>query len=105
MKEELMKKATTEHMTPEQRAEAGVLAALPEDQINSRDLPEQKDWSGAQRGALFHAALKLDAHRRRRFRTEALSNAQAERIASSRMDPRHGRLNDLLDDVDVRSEH
>ena len=104
MKEELMKTATSEQLTPEQRAETDVLAALPEDQINTRDRPEQKDGSGAQRGALFHPALKLDAHRRRRFRTEALSNAQAERIASSRMDPRHDRLYELLDDVDVRRE-
>lgn len=34
---------------------------------------------------------------RRRFLTAALSEEEAERIASSRMDPRHDHLNKLLD--------
>jgi hypothetical protein len=34
---------------------------------------------------------------RRRFRTAELSDEEAERIASSRMDPRHDHLNQLLD--------
>jgi hypothetical protein len=34
---------------------------------------------------------------RRRFQTAELSDEEAERIASSRMDPRHDHLNNLLD--------
>jgi hypothetical protein len=34
---------------------------------------------------------------RRRFRTAELSDGEAERIASSRMDSRHDHLNELLD--------
>ncbi len=34
---------------------------------------------------------------RRRFRTAELSDEEAERIASSRMDSRHDHLNELLD--------
>jgi hypothetical protein len=34
---------------------------------------------------------------RRRFLTAGLSDEEAERIASSRMDPRHDHLNKLLD--------
>ncbi len=34
---------------------------------------------------------------RRRFYTAELSDAEAERIASSHMDPRHGPLDELLD--------
>ena len=34
---------------------------------------------------------------RRRFRTAELSDEEAERIAASRMDPRHDHLNTLLD--------
>ena len=34
---------------------------------------------------------------RRRFRTAELSDAEVEQIASARMDPRHDRLNALLD--------
>jgi hypothetical protein len=41
-----MNKAISEHLTPEQRAEIDALAALPEDQIKTGDIPEQRDWSG-----------------------------------------------------------
>jgi uncharacterized protein (DUF4415 family) len=65
-KGELMKKAISEHLTPEQRSEIDTLAALPEDQIKTGDIPEQRDWSGARRGALFRPVkqqitLRLDA--------------------------------------------
>ena len=61
-----MKKAISDPLTPEQRAETDALAALSEDQINTRDIPEQRDWSGARRGALFRPVkrqitLRLDA--------------------------------------------
>jgi uncharacterized protein (DUF4415 family) len=61
-----MKKAISDHLTPEQQAELKALAALPEDQINTRDIPEQRDWSGARRGVLFRPVkqqitLRLDA--------------------------------------------
>jgi uncharacterized protein (DUF4415 family) len=61
-----MKKAISDHLTPEQRAELRALAALPEDQINTRDIPEQRDWSDARRGVLFRPVkqqitLRLDA--------------------------------------------
>lgn len=61
-----MKKATSDPLTAEQRAETQALAALPEDRINTRDIPEQRDWSGARRGALFRPVkqqitLRLDA--------------------------------------------
>ena len=61
-----MKKAISEHLTLEQRAEIDALAALPEDQIKTGDIPEQRDWSGARRGALFRPVkqqitLRLDA--------------------------------------------
>jgi hypothetical protein len=47
-----MTKANSDHLTPEQRAELEALAALPEDKINTAAAPEQRDWSGARRGAL-----------------------------------------------------
>ncbi len=61
-----MKKDRSESMTPEQRAEIKALAALPEDQIKTDAIPEQRDWSGARRGALFRPVkrqitLRLDA--------------------------------------------
>jgi uncharacterized protein (DUF4415 family) len=60
-----MKKAISD-LTPAQRVELEVLAALAEDQINTRDIPEQRDWSGAKRGLFFRPVkqqltLRLDA--------------------------------------------
>jgi uncharacterized protein (DUF4415 family) len=39
---------------------------MPEEQINTRDMPEQKDWSGARRGLFFRPikkqlTLRIDA--------------------------------------------
>jgi uncharacterized protein (DUF4415 family) len=55
-----MKKAISD-----QRSETDA-AALPEEQIDTRDIPEQLDWSGARRGVLFRPikqqiTLRLDA--------------------------------------------
>jgi len=71
-----MKKAVHDHLTPEQRAETDALAALPEDQIDTRDIPEQRDWSDARRGALFRPVeqqitLRLDADLIEWFRRHA----------------------------------
>jgi hypothetical protein len=54
---EPMKKDNSKPMTQDQAAELKALAALPEDQINTSDLPEQRDWSAARRG-LFSAQSK-----------------------------------------------
>jgi uncharacterized protein (DUF4415 family) len=61
-----MKKEASKTLTPEQATELKALAALPEDQINIRDVPEQQDWSGAQRGLFYRPVkkqltLRLDA--------------------------------------------
>ena len=60
-----MKKESSD-LTPEQTAELRALAALPDDRINTRDIPEQKDWSSARRGVFFRPVkrqltLRLDA--------------------------------------------
>ncbi len=61
-----MKRAISGRLTAEQQAELERLAALPEDEINTGDIPEQRDWRGAQRGAFFRPVkqqitLRLDA--------------------------------------------
>jgi uncharacterized protein (DUF4415 family) len=61
-----MKKETSKSLTPAQQAELDALAAMPEDQINTAALPEQRDWSGARRGLFFRPikkqlTLRLDA--------------------------------------------
>ena len=40
-------------MTPDQRAEIDVLKAMPDDEIDTSDIPEVVDWSNARRG-MFH---------------------------------------------------
>src|SRR5271166_5588170 len=66
MKGEPMKKENSSTMTPAQKAELEALAALSDVQINTSDIPEQKDWSGARRGLFFRPikkqlTLRLDA--------------------------------------------
>jgi uncharacterized protein (DUF4415 family) len=60
-----MKKATSD-LTAAERAELEALAAMPEEQINTGDIPEQRDWRGAQRGLFYRPikqqlTLRLDA--------------------------------------------
>jgi uncharacterized protein (DUF4415 family) len=48
------------------QAEIEALAALPEDQITTDDMPEVQDWSGAKRGQFYRPlkqqiTLRLDA--------------------------------------------
>ena len=61
-----MKKVISKTLTPEQAAELKALVALPEQEINTRDIPEQFDWSGAKRGLFYRPVkqqltLRLDA--------------------------------------------
>ncbi|SDR63764.1 Uncharacterized conserved protein, DUF4415 family [Rhizobiales bacterium GAS113] len=71
-----MKKENSKRMTAAQTAELKALAALPDDQINTRELPEQRDWSGARRGVFFRPikkqlTLRLDADVIDWFKTHA----------------------------------
>ena len=61
-----MKKGSSDRLTPAQQAEIDALAALPDDQIDTRDIPEVRDWSGARRGVFFRPikkqlTLRIDA--------------------------------------------
>ena len=61
-----MKKGRPKPLTPDQQAELDVLAALPEEQIDTSDMPEVRDWSGACRGVLYRPVkrqitLRIDA--------------------------------------------
>ena len=60
-----MKKAISD-LTPSQRAELEALAAMPEERIDTSDIPEVRDWTGARRGMFFRPVkkqltLRLDA--------------------------------------------
>jgi uncharacterized protein (DUF4415 family) len=61
-----MKKEASKHLTAKQKAQLKALAALPDDQINTDDIPEVLDWSGAKRGLFYRPikhqiTLRLDA--------------------------------------------
>ena len=53
-------------MTPEERAELAALEAMSEDAIDTREMPEIRDWAGAERGRFYRLlkrqiTLRLDA--------------------------------------------
>jgi uncharacterized protein (DUF4415 family) len=61
-----MKKDTSKRLTRRQSAELKALAALPDDAIDTSDVPELLDWSGAKRGLFYRPikqqlTLRLDA--------------------------------------------
>ena len=47
-----MKKAISD-LTAEQKAELEALATLPDDQINTDDIPAVTDWSNVKRGLFY----------------------------------------------------
>ncbi|MEI7610542.1 MAG: BrnA antitoxin family protein [Rhodospirillaceae bacterium] len=61
-----MKKGNPAPLSPELQAELDALAARPESETDTSDMPEVRDWSGAIRGAFYKPvkkpiALRLDA--------------------------------------------
>lgn len=61
-----MKKGNPEPLTPELQAELDVLAAMPESEIDTTDMPPIADWSEAVRGGLYRPvkrpmSLRVDA--------------------------------------------
>ena len=61
-----MKRETTEVLTEDQEAELKTLAELPDDRIDTSDIPEVLDWSNARRGLFYRPikrqiTLRLDA--------------------------------------------
>lgn len=61
-----MSKGRSDPLSPEQKAELQALAALPDEQIDTTEMPEVVDWSGARRGALYRPikrqiTLRIDA--------------------------------------------
>jgi uncharacterized protein (DUF4415 family) len=66
MNGEPMKKKHFNPLSPELQAEIDLLAALSEDQIQTEDLPEVRDWNDAKRGVFYRPieeeiTLHLDA--------------------------------------------
>ena len=61
-----MKKEASKPFTAAQRADLAALKAMPDGQINTKDIPEQTDWKNAERGMFYRPVkkqltLRLDA--------------------------------------------
>lgn len=61
-----MKKASSKPLTAKQKRELAALKRLPDDKIDTRAIPEVRDWSGARRGVFYRPVkqqltLRLDA--------------------------------------------
>ncbi len=61
-----MKKATSNPLTGEQKADLDALAELPDDRIDTSDIPELPAWTDAKRGLFYRPikqqiTLRLDA--------------------------------------------
>ena len=74
-----MKKETSKRLTREQLAELKLLAALPDNAIDTSDAAEVLDWSGAKRGLFYRPVkqqltLRLDADVVAWFKSHTKSN-------------------------------
>lgn len=61
-----MKKVISKMLTTKQKRELAALERLPDDKVDTRSIPEVKDWSGAKRGLFYRPikqqlTLRLDA--------------------------------------------
>ena len=57
-----MKKASkARKLTDKQKAELSALEALPDDQIDTSDIPEVRDWSDAKRGLFYQPVRQRTA--------------------------------------------
>ena len=61
-----MKKGTSERLTKEQKADLAALEAVPDDRIDTSEIPEVTDWNEARRGLFYRPikqqiTLRLDA--------------------------------------------
>jgi uncharacterized protein (DUF4415 family) len=61
-----MRKGSSKPLTSELKAELDALEALPDERIDTNEMPEVRDWSKAQRGVFFRPikqqlTLRLDA--------------------------------------------
>ena len=61
-----MKKGTSKKLTKRQAMDLDTLASMADEEIDTSDIPEVRDWSGAERGLLYRPikkqiTLRLDA--------------------------------------------
>ena len=99
-----MRKGRSKPLTPEQKAELQALAVLADEQIDTSEMPEVVDWSGARRGVLYRPVkrqitLRIDADVIEWFRSRTregegyqtnINRALREYIERHRREPARG---------------
>jgi uncharacterized protein (DUF4415 family) len=78
-KGERTKVAASDGLNSKQWAELAKLAAMPDDQIDTADVPEVREWSGAKRGVFYRPVkhqltLRVDADVIAWFKSQATKN-------------------------------
>ena len=53
-----MKRGNSSRLAAKQRLELDALADLPDEEIDTTDIPEVRDWSGAKRGMFYRPVKK-----------------------------------------------
>lgn len=53
-------KKTSKPLTAKQRAEIAEIADLPDERIDTADIPEVRDWSGAKRGVFYRSSERSE---------------------------------------------
>ena len=71
-----MRKGRSKPLTPDQKVELKAIAALSDQEIDTREMPEIVDWSGARRGLFYRPVkrqitLRIDADVIEWFRSRA----------------------------------
>ena len=51
-----MKNRRNRPLTAEEQAALNAVAAMPDEQIDTQDIPEVRDWSGAHRNVFYRSA-------------------------------------------------
>lgn len=90
-----MKRENSSKLSTEQYARLERLSALPDDAIDTTDIPEVRDWTGAKRGLFFtgrgdKVAIGVDAEVVEWFRSQSPAGEELEtrinRVLSEHME-------------------
>jgi len=79
-----MKREISSKLSPEQFARLERLSALPDDAIDTSDIPEVRDWTGAKRGLFYtgpgdKVAIGVDAEVVSWFRSQSPAGEEYEK--------------------------
>lgn len=84
-----MRKDVSSELTEKQASQVRKLASISDDEIDTSDIPEVLDWSGAKRGLLYRPTkqqitLRLDVTIRGAYSPEAIRDSRSVRSTACR---------------------